>query len=365
MNIVINTHTILIKYDKENASFLDACLAHLIGTNPEHNFIIIGSQKNNAINHFPNQLQIEKVPAKNKLLRQYWYTYTLPKILIKNKAALFINLDFECIIKTVLPQMLIIQNANSLSDLNKKYITKTVNSSTYLITGSATDKNELVQKYKLPAQKLMVLPAAANEAFLPLTDEEKESTKQKYSAEKEYFLFSGEIKEDNNLINLLKAFSFFKKRQKSNMQLVILTKAVLPDNAIIKSLQSYKYREEVKIYFDLPLSVISKINAAAYAFIWPVLNNATYLPVLKAIQCGVPVIVNDSLLMNEICGDAALFANAAAFENLADKMMLLFKDENTRNKLIEQGKIQSKLYTMRQAADLLWQNILKSVDTTL
>ena len=68
--------------------------------------------------------------------------------------------------------------------------------------------------------KLHVINPGIDEIFKPLDWEEKEIIREKYAEGKAYFLFSGDINRRSNLINLLKAFSFFKKRQKSNMMLL-------------------------------------------------------------------------------------------------------------------------------------------------
>ena len=61
--------------------------------------------------------------------------------------------------------------------------------------------------------KIDVVFSAAKEIFHPLNDEEKTATKNKYTEGKEYFVYAGAIHPRKNLINLLKAFSVFKKRQ--------------------------------------------------------------------------------------------------------------------------------------------------------
>ena len=65
--------------------------------------------------------------------------------------------------------------------------------------------------------------------------------------------------------------------------------------------------------------------------------------------------------MKEICGDAALYADADNYIEIADKMMLLYKDEGIRRNLIEKGKQVVEKYTWERTADLLWQSILKAV----
>jgi glycosyltransferase involved in cell wall biosynthesis len=57
----------------------------------------------------------------------------------------------------------------------------------------------------------------------------------------EYFIYSGEIGTHKNLLNLLKAFSAFKKRQKSNMQLLIAGKCLDGNTKIfLKALRLFK-----------------------------------------------------------------------------------------------------------------------------
>ena len=59
----------------------------------------------------------------------------------------------------------------------------------------------------------------------PISFEKREKVKEEYADGNEFFLHAGNINEDKNLMNLLKAFSAFKKRQRSNMQLLIIGKS--------------------------------------------------------------------------------------------------------------------------------------------
>ena len=62
------------------------------------------------------------------------------------------------------------------------------------------------------------------------------------------------------------------------------------------------------------------------------------MPVLEAMQCDVPVITPSDSAMQEIAKDAALYADANNHTDIADKMMLLYKDENLRKELIQKGR---------------------------
>lgn len=67
----------------------------------------------------------------------------------------------------------------------------------------------------------LVSGIAVRPAFQPLPWEEKIKVKEQYTAGTEYFLYAGSFRPGKNLVNLLKAFSLFKKRQQSNWKLVL------------------------------------------------------------------------------------------------------------------------------------------------
>ena len=104
-----------------------------------------------------------------------------------------------------------------------------------------------------------------------------------------------------------------------------------------------------------------KIVGSAYALVYPSLLEGFGVPVLEAMQCDVPVITSANSSMQEIAKDAALYADANNYTDIADKMMLLYKDENLRTELIQKGKLVVQQYSWDKTAELLWQTILKAV----
>ena len=110
----------------------------------------------------------------------------------------------------------------------------------------ATDnltKKELIEKYGVAEQKITVVYPSADEMFGPINEEEKSVIKNKYSEDKEFFLFNSIFSRQEDFIDLLKSFSHFKKRQRSNFKLLLTS----PINSFFeKSLAGYKYRNDVK-----------------------------------------------------------------------------------------------------------------------
>jgi glycosyltransferase involved in cell wall biosynthesis len=104
-----------------------------------------------------------------------------------------------------------------------------------------------------------------------------------------------------------------------------------------------------------------KITGAAYALVYPSLFEGFGVPPIEAMQCHTPVITSQSSAMQEITKEAALYANATDPADIAEKMMMLYKDENLRNVLIEKGKTVSATYNWEITADLVWLSVIKAL----
>ncbi len=335
-----------------------------------HQFIFIGNRP--AVADAPpakNIVRVNATPkANNRLAWKLWLDFTLPAIAGKHKADAILHTDGICSLRTKIAQHIFIRDlsfisypaffSKSVHSFFKKNMPAFLEKANTIFTGSDFLAKEIIQRYSIDTGKIQPLQMPISELFRPVGWEEKESIKEKYADGKEYFFFNGEIHSRYSLVNLLKAFSFFKKRQKSNMQLIIASPMVPAKDSFMENLKTYKYRKEVSVLMDVPAKDLAKITAAAYAFVYPCLYDGLAVFPLQAMQCEVPVISGISGAFNEIAGDAALYADPENFEDIAQKMMLVFKDENHRSELIKGGKsIIQKRHEMI-VAEQLWKTVL-------
>jgi glycosyltransferase involved in cell wall biosynthesis len=358
MRIAINTRGLLQSEIAADSLFIYESFKIIAIQNPAHDFIFFTDNiLDTVISSLKNiELIVIDTKTKNPLLWQIWYNHQLPSLIKKYKADILVNANGICSMRVKAPQCLIIQNHPGVY---KKKLRSSLDKAKIIIAASQYIKDGLFKNYKMGGKKIDVVHTAPNELFKPIDWKEKETVKEKYAEGKEFFLFAGTVGAENNLINLLKAFSFFKKRQKSNMQLLIAAIASPQLENFTESLKTYKYRNEVKLLQNLPASELAKITASAYAFICPSLSEKFIPSLLEAMKCDVPVIVSDIPAFHEICADAALYANPNSFGDFADKIMLIFKDEKKRNEMIEKGKQQAQLYSWNKTASLLWEAIFK------
>lgn len=68
---------------------------------------------------------------------------------------------------------------------------------------------------------------------------------------------------------------------------------------------------------------LEELYAAAYAFVYPSLNEGFGYPPLEAMKYGVPVIASPLSSITEVCGDAALYFNPFSVEELMNRMLMV------------------------------------------
>jgi len=350
--------------------FVQEVFSRLAIQNPEHEFLLVFDRPYDPSFVFaPNCTPIVVGPAaRHPASFYYWYNIAAPAALRKYKPNIWVNPYGFCSTSSSIPQLLMVH------DLAYKHYPKFIAWHQYLyyqwftpsfikkaasiLTVSNFSKQDLIKHFPKAASKISVLYPAARKAFQPLSWEEKSQVKDSYSDGREYFLFVGGIHPRKNLLNLLKAFSLFKKWQKSNMKLLVAGRMAWQYQDLLEKIKTYKYRDDLVMLGALEETQLTRITASAYALVYPSFFEGFGMPILEAMQSGVPVIASNTSSMPEVGSDAALFADPNDPDAIAQQMLLLYKDEKLRNFQIEQGLARADVFSWDKTADQVWEKIL-------
>jgi glycosyltransferase involved in cell wall biosynthesis len=372
MIFAINTRILPADYPTAYRYFIYEILKRITRNNPEHQFIFITDRQSGLLSiKEANVKQVVTGPAaKHPLLWKFWFDIKLPALLRKHKADIFISCDGMCSLNTKVPQCLVLQDTAFLEapsflsktyiSYYKKYTAKFLNTAKSIIATSVFTKEVISASYNVINFEIDIVYNAVNEKFQPITNEEKIIVKEQYADGREFFIYTGDIHPATNLLKLLKAFSVFKKRQQTAMKLVLVGKVAIKYQSFKQDIKSYKYRNDVVLLENVEEDMLVKIVGAAYGLINPSVYTGFVPSVLQAMKCNVPVITSTGSCMQEMTEGAVLYVDVNSHTDIADKMMLLYKDEKLHKQLAEKGKSVAEKFTWDKTSDLLWQSVLKA-----
>ena len=369
MVIAVNTRFLLGDTLEGYGYFTKEVFTRLAAAHPQHQFYFLFDRPVHSSFQFGQNVTpiVAPPPARHPLLWKWWYDVTVPRILKKIGADVFVSPDGFLSLTTGVPQCLVVHDLGFLhfsegyqmSHLRfyKYYTPRFLKKAATIATVSQFSKRDIIQQYKIPPDKISVLYSAAKPLFKPLPWDEHAAVKEQYSEGHEYFIYTGAIHPRKNLINLLKAFSIFKKRQKSSLKLLLAGRLAWKNNQFLELLKTYKYRNDVVLLDYLPEAELVRVVGAAYALVYPSFFEGFGVPVLEAMACEVPVLTSAASPMQEIAGDAALYFDPHNVAEIAEALMQVYKDEDGRQRLIERGNAIHTQYSWDRTANLLWQSI--------
>jgi glycosyltransferase involved in cell wall biosynthesis len=371
MIIAINTRFLLSNYLEGYGNFIYELFTRLALQQSQHQFIFILDRPFEGDLSLPANVSTVVISpkARHPLLWHYWYNVKVSTLLKKVKADVFISPDGFCSLTTKIPQITVIHDLAFLQYPKaikkshlwyyKRYTPKFIAKSKAIVAVSNYTKQDIVGTYKISNEKITVIYNAANALFKPLDWKLQEVVKEQYTNGKEYFVCVTSIHPRKNVMNLLKAFSIFKKWQKCNMKLVLVGRLAWKNNAFEKLLATYKYKEDVVLLGHQPNYKVAPIIGAAYCAVYPSLFEGFGVPIIEAMQCHIPVITSNNSGMLEAGGDAALYANPQDIEDIAGQMQKIYKDETLRSQLIEKGKQHVQSFNWEQSAREMWHIVEK------
>ncbi len=190
------------------------------------------------------------------------------------------------------------------------------------------------------------VPLAPGEDIRPFSMEQREQVRQGIAEGREYFFVDIEGVPPAEVIEMLKAFSLFKKRQLSNMKMVLSGSL---DKMVAEKLDTYKYRQDVILHPGGDEALLS----GAYAMVRLAERGSWGIDVLNAWKAGVPVV----LMETGENGDVMRVAKGGDPAVMAEALKTLYKDERYRNELIEKGRLSVAEAGMDRTVATIWKAI--------
>jgi len=207
-----------------------------------------------------------------------------------------------------------------------------------VITGSEHTKRDMVGRYGLPEEKVVVTYYAADHAFRPILDSQRiAATKAKYGITTNFILFLGSLQPRKNLLRLIEAFARLREGGALAHKLVIAGQALWRESEVYNRVRKYGLEEEVVFTDYVPHEDLPPLYNAADLFVFPSLYEGFGLPPLEAMACGTPVVASNTSSLREVLGDAAILVDPYDVQQLARAMRDVLSSGDLRREMAAKG----------------------------
>lgn len=233
-------------------------------------------------------------------------------------------------------------------------VPRSVRRATHVLADSQATKDDLVELYKTPPDKITVLLGGVNPEFRPITDAHaRQVVRARYSLPPNPYIFSvGTVQPRKNYARLVQALAALGP-QHADVHLVIAGGRGWLDAPIYQTVRDLGMGERVHFTGFVRDEDLPVLYSDAACLAYPSLYEGIGLPVLEAMACATPVVTSTISSLPEVAGDAALLIDPYDVEALAGALRRLLDDSALRETLVARGVRQAAFFTWERAASQL------------
>jgi len=232
-------------------------------------------------------------------------------------------------------------------------VRRTARKAARILTSSEFSRRDIVETYAINPDRVAVTPLAAPAYFAPVENEtELQRLRENYGIERDYILSLGSIQPRKNLVRLIEAYLCLRRiRPKSKLpQLVLAGKRGWLDNETFRAADREDFGRDVVFTGYVPEPDLPALYSGAISFVYPSFFEGFGLPVVEAMQCGVPVIAGNRTSLPEVVGEAGLLFDPFDTKELSDALARVIDDQKLRKTLREKGLKRAKNFSWRTTA---------------
>jgi glycosyltransferase involved in cell wall biosynthesis len=223
-----------------------------------------------------------------------------------------------------------------------------------VLTLSEFSRQDIVRRYCVPPERVIVTPCAADPLFRHVQDQARlAAIRTRYGTGDRFILCVSNLQPRKNLRTLITAYGRLRRAGAISHKLVLVgRKGWLYDDTFALARAS-GYADELIFTGYVPDEDLVALYNAADLFVYPSIFEGFGLPALEAMACGTPVITSNTSALPETVGDAALMVDPLDVEALAGVIATVLRDEDLRTRLRAQGIERAAAFSWEATARII------------
>lgn len=247
--------------------------------------------------------------------------YPKPVVFVKNFPFVITNWDIGHRTMYPFPEVSI----NGVFESREKYYQNDVSKAFLIITESNKGKQELVNLYQIPPDRIQILPMFPGSIVdMDMGQEKIKKILSQINIQTPFFFYPAQFWAHKNHYNLLKAFALIEKKY-PEYKLILTGSDKGNLNYIKEVIKLYGLNDKVIYLGFVDESILYALYHTATALVMPTLLGPTNMPLLEAKALKCPVICSDLEGHREIMGNYAEYFNPTSPEDIAYKMINTIK----------------------------------------
>ncbi len=218
---------------------------------------------------------------------------------------------------------------------------------------TSSGKQDLIDQFGLPADKIAVIPGGSVLSHYPTpSDGDLEAVGERLGLPERFMLYPAQTWPHKNHERLLEALAVVRDRDGAAITVICPGRENDGLGRVERRAAELGLSGQIRFPgFVTPLELRS-LYALATALVFPSLFEGWGLPVSEAFSVGLPVACSNIPPLQDVAGDAALTFDPQSPEEIADRMLRLWTDEELRDSLAERGRRRSEEFSFEHMARL-------------
>lgn len=220
-----------------------------------------------------------------------------------------------------------------------------------VIAVSENTRRDFLRHYSYPAERVRVIPLAADPGFRPIQDPAVlAQARERFRLPPSFILSVCTLEPRKNLIALVRAFHHALSRLPSDSKLVLAGGSSWGTDQLRATLRELRLDSRVILtgyLSDIDLVVLYNL---ASCFVYPSRYEGFGLPVLEAMACGTPVICSNASSLPEVTADAAVQVPPDDVVGLSESIRSFVNDRARRAEFAARGVTRAAQFSWSRTA---------------
>lgn len=367
MKIAVNTRFLLKDRLEGIGWYTYEIMRRLVQNHPEDEFYFLFDRPYDPQFIFADNVHpvVLQPPARHPLLFYIWFEYSVYNFLKKQKIDIFFSPDGFLSLRTRVPTFLTIHDIaykhypQHVGLLMRKYyqyfMPKFVVKARKVFTVSQYSKKDICSTYSVNEDKVLALYNGCRNIFKPISNQQKEAIKQKYTQGNPYFICIGSVHPRKNIERVIRAFQQIKEESDYPHRLVLTGRMAWKSSEVRALISQPPLSNHILWTGNVKEDELVQLLGGSEGLVYPSLFEGFGMPILEAMHCHVPVITSNTSSMPEVGGDAAYYVNPSSVKEISGAMLDIILNSAKKMRMIELGKKQMLKFNWDVSAQRIYQ----------